>query len=367
MKPKKIILAMSGGVDSSVAALLLKKQGYEVHGFFMNCNLFGKSKLPSKIDWQTDEKILKKICKKLNIALHTFDCELGYTKKVIQPMINDYKKGLTPNPDTLCNKVGKFPKMLALAKELNADHIATGHYARVKKTKSGFSLLRGKDKTKDQSYFLCKLNQKILSKTLFPLGNLTKSEVRKIAKKNKFQNWDKRGSRSICYLGKIDLKAFLRKHIPQHTGNLLSPENEVMGTHPGAAYFTIGETIKEKTGFVINKKFRKQHAGQKLYIAKKLSNNEIQIAPKDHPLLKTKKVFLKSFKQINPKEKLPNKDLKSRIRHLGALYSGKLKKENRRYTFTFNKAQEGVAPGQHLALYKKETLVARGEIRLKLR
>ena len=255
--------------------------------------------------------------------------------------------------------------MLALAKQLNADHISTGHYVRIKRTKSGFSLLKGKDKTKDQSYFLCELNQKILSKTLFTLGNLTKSEVRKIARKNKFPNWDKRSSRGICYLGKIDLKAFLKKHIPQRIGPLLSPENEIIGTHPGVAYFTIGETIKEKTGFVINKKFRKQYAGKKLYIAKKLSNNKIQIAPKGHPLLKTKKIFLKSFRRINPKEKLPNRNLKARIRHLGTLHAGKLKKENLRYAFTFNKAQEGVAPGQHLALYKKETLVACGEIRLR--
>lgn len=359
---QKVILGMSGGVDSSVAALLLQKKGFEVHGFFMNCNPHGNSKLPSAIDWKEEELILKKICHKLKIQLHIVDCELGYEKKIIQPMIGCYKKGLTPNPDILCNKIGKFPRMLKLAKGIGADYIATGHYARIKKTKNGFALFQGKDKTKDQSYFLCELNQKILSKTLFPLGNLTKKEVRKIAKKNNFPNWDKRGSRGICYLGPINLKKFLRKNIPEKIGKLLNPERQIIGSHSGTMFFTIGERIKDKDGFVIEKRYRRIYAGKKLYVAKKNKNNEIIIAPENHPLLKTKKIIIKKFKQINLKEKLKIR-LKGSIRHLGELIPGKLKKEKKDWVFTFNKGIKGVAPGQYIALYNKEALAACGEIR----
>src|SRR3989338_3936521 len=204
MGNKKVILGMSGGVDSSVAAYLLQREGWEVVGFFMNCNVSGKSKLRSAIDWRREERDLKRICSKLGIKYVVADCDIGYDKKVIGKMVEDYRRGLTPNPDTLCNKIGKFPKMFKLMKELGASRIATGHYARMKDGK----LYSGTDKTRDQSYFLIEVNKKYLEKCLFPVGEMTKIEVRVLARKLGFSNWNKKGSRGICYLGKIDVKGF---------------------------------------------------------------------------------------------------------------------------------------------------------------
>lgn len=375
----KVILGMSGGVDSSVAALLLKRQGYEVIGYFMtlrnsvsrgdqepevldDCGSRGKTMWPSSIDWKEDERILRKICKKVGVReLIMADCELGYEKKIIGPMFEDYEKGLTPNPDILCNAVGKFPNMLKIAKERGAKYIATGHYARIKMKGGKAELLTGKDKKKDQSYFLCNLDQEILSKCLFPIGDYTKDEIRKIARRNKFENWNKRGSRGICYLGKIDMKKFLQERIKKKKGKVLSHEGKKVGEHPGVMYFTIGERVRDAKGLNIDNSYRKRFTGR-LFIAKKRGNT-IVIAPEGHELLKTKKVFIKGFGWSGEREKIPSK-LKARIRHLGELNSGKLSKKNGRWVFEFDKGVVGVAPGQYLVLYKGQRVVACGEMRL---
>lgn len=357
---KKVILGMSGGVDSSVAALLLQRQGFEVIGFMMNCDPFGKSKLPSTIDWQKEERDLRAICSKLGIELHVHDCEVGYGKKVIGRMIKDYSRGLTPNPDTLCNKIGKFPKMLKLAKEIGADFIATGHYARVRRGKEGFELLMGVDKNKDQSYFLSDMNQRTLSKTLFPIGVLTKTQVREIARRAGFGNWNKKSSRGICYLGKIDVKEFLKSRIPSKVGKVILPSGEIVGEHPGIFYFTIGERVGEKSGVKIDRK--KVGSGEKLYVAAKLKGNKLMVAFSEDDALKTRKVYVKGFRMINPRAELPLK-VRARIRHLGEMHSGKLRKSDGKWIFEFSRGVEGVAPGQIIAFYSGERMVASGEIR----
>ncbi|MBU1051495.1 MAG: tRNA 2-thiouridine(34) synthase MnmA [Nanoarchaeota archaeon] len=362
---KKVILAMSGGVDSSVAALLLQEQGYEVYGFFMNASPLGKPPWPSTIKWKDEEKTLRKICKKLGIKLIVKNCEKGYEEKVIGPMFKDYERGLTPNPDILCNNVGKFPLLLKLAKEHGADFIATGHYVRVRKGKKGYELLRGKDKKKDQSYFLVGLGQKYLSRVIFPVGGLTKEEVRNIAREAGFENWNKRGSRGICYLGKIDMKKFLRERIKEKHGRVLDSDGNVIGTHPGTWFFTIGEKTGERKGFFLEKKFRKKYAGKKIYVARKEKGNVLVVAPFGHEILKLKKIWIKGLKFVNVKEKVNGKKFKARIRHLGELYGGKLGKSKGRWIFEFSQGQEGVAEGQFIVLYDGERLVGGGEIRLR--
>lgn len=352
---------MSGGVDSTVAAMLLQQQGYEVIGFFMNASQKSSKKWPTTIDWKADEKLLKEICERLNIKLHILDCEEGYERKVISKMFQDYQRDLTPNPDILCNNVGKFPGLYKLMKKENADFIATGHYARIKQTPQGAQLMTGKDKSKDQSYFLFGLPQKLLRKCLFPLGDLTKEQVRAIAQKNHFPNYDKRSSRGICYLGKIDMKSFLHSRISEHPGTVFDPEGNKIGTHPGTVFFTIGERAREKKGLTINPKYKRKTNNAILYVAKK-QKNKLIIAPAGHEALKTKQVKIKSFKLIN-KNDFPKTNLKARIRHLGELYPGKLSKKNNRWIFTFAKPQEGVAPGQIIVLHHKDRLIAGGEIR----
>lgn len=359
---KKVVLAMSGGVDSSVAALLLKKQGYQVHGFFMNCNQKSARKWPSAINWEEEEKYIREICFKLGIDdLFILDCEEGYERKIISKMFRDYFRGLTPNPDILCNNIGKIPGLLKRAKAIGAEFIATGHYARVRRGLMGFELLEAKDKEKDQSYFLCGIGQKYLRRLIFPVGDLTKEEVREIALKEGFSNWNKRGSRGICYLGKIDMKRFLHERIKEKQGEVLSSSGEVIGSHPGSFYFTIGERVKERDGVLLNRK--KVDARAKYYVAKKLSGNRIVVAIESDEILKTCEVFIKGFKSVNPSEKLPLR-LKARVRHLGEKYSGRLLKKDGRWKFVFSRGVFGVAPGQFIVFYDSEKLVAGGEIRL---
>jgi tRNA-specific 2-thiouridylase len=364
MKNKKVVLGMSGGVDSSIAAFLLKRKGYEVYGFFMNCGPRGKVPWPTSINWLEEEKIVRKICEILGIKLFVKDCEESYEKNIISPMFKDYKKGFTPNPDILCNNSGKFPSLLKKAKEIGADYIATGHYARVKKGKKGYELLMGKDKTKDQSYFLVGLNQKFLSKILFPVGELTKEQVRRLAKANNFPNWNKQGSRGICYLGKIDMKKFLHERIKEKKGKIADTEGKIIGEHKGTEFFTIGEKIGEGKGTVLDNKFRNKFGGR-WYVARKEKGNVLVVAPENHPILKTKKVFIKKFHLINSKEKIPKRKLKARIRHLGELNKGSLSKKGKRRKFIFDKGVKGIAEGQFIVLYEGKKVVGGGEVRLK--
>ena len=359
---KTVLIGLSGGVDSSVAALLLKRQGYEVIGAYIDSfsDKATEEAMCKNSSREGDKEIARIMALFLGIRFIILDYKDEYNNKVIKPMINSYKKGLTPNPDTLCNKLIKFPFLWKEARKLKADFIATGHYAKVKKSKSskGYELFAGKDKTKDQSYFLYSLSQNDLSHTLFPLGNLTKAEVRKIAKRNKFPNYNKRGTTGLCFVGKMDMFAYLKKNIPSKTGKVLSPEGKIIGTHPGASYFTIGQRIGPRLSIQLNKKA----GNQKLYVAEKKKGNILIVAPENHPALKRRIVSIKKFHQINPKDKIPSSNLKARIRHLGSLISGRLLKKRGNYFFAFKKPQKAIACGQAIVVYHKSKVVGGGEI-----
>ncbi len=359
-KQKTVLLGMSGGVDSSVAALLLQQQGYKVIGAFMKNFSDTKNPLTAECAWVDERRSALKIAALLNISLITLDYEDEYKRHVIDPLFADYKRGITPNPDILCNTLIKFPFLLAAAQKHGAQYIATGHYARIKKTSRGFQLLQGKDKQKDQSYFLADLSQKDLEHTLFPLGTYTKDRVREIAKEHKFPNWNKLGTRGICFVGKQDMQQFLKQRIPEKTGAVKDTEGIPLGTHRGIAFYTIGQKAGEHIGIRIQKP--RGFEGSRFYIAaKNIKKNELIIAPEGHPALLTKTVRLTKFHRINPKEKLPSK-LRTRIRHLGSLHPGILKKRGSQYLFTFDCPQEAVAPGQTLVLCKGAQVVASGQI-----
>ncbi|MBI2452056.1 tRNA 2-thiouridine(34) synthase MnmA [Candidatus Pacearchaeota archaeon] len=362
---KKVVVGISGGVDSSVAALLLKRQGYEVIGVFLKNYSETKNKLGGECNWIEERRIAQKIAAMLKIPLVTVDYEKEYRKLVIDKMFNDYKKGLTPNPDVLCNKVNKFPGLLRVAKGFGADWIATGHYARIKNGKKGFELLAGKDRTKDQSYFLHQLGQGTLSKVIFPLGEYKKERIRKIAKNKGFPNWNKKGTSGICFVGKVDMKKFLKKKIKEKQGKVFSPEGEVIGKHSGTMFFTIGERAGEKKGFRVDEEYRKKFSGKKLYVAEKRKGNVLVIAPEGNSALQAKEVFIKDFHLINPREKIPGKGLKARIRHLGKLNSGKLRREKGRWSFNFDRGIFGIAEGQFIVIYKGDKVIGGGEIRRK--
>ena len=358
---KTILLGMSGGVDSSVAALLLKKQGYKVIGAFMKNFSDTKNPLSGECSYLEDKRMAQKISTLLKIPLIIIDSEKEYKAKVINPMFKAYSKNLTPNPDTLCNKIIKFPLLWKKAKSLKADFIATGHYARIKKTPKGFSLLSGKDKTKDQSYFLYQLSQEDLSHTLFPIGGLTKSQVRNIAKKNKFPNWNRHGTAGVCFVGNIDFKSFLKKKIKEKPGKVFSPEGNIVGSHPGAMFFTIGERVRPKNGIIISDAYRNSH-GEKLYISSK-KGNILVIAPQNHQSLKKDRITIKNLHLINPNLRL-NGNIKARIRHLSKLESGTLKRIKGKLTFILKKPLEGIAEGQAIVLYQGSKVLGGGDIRV---
>ena len=239
MTKARVVVGMSGGVDSSVAALLLKQQGYEVIGLFMK-------------NWEdddTDEYCSSRqdlidaasVADIIGIPLEAVNFSAEYKERVFSHFLAEYQAGRTPNPDVLCNAEIKFKAFLEHASGLGADHIATGHYAQVRETNGEFQLLKGEDGTKDQSYFLYRLNQAQLSRTLFPIGHLYKRDVRRIAHEHGLPNFSKKDSTGICFIGERPFREFLGRYLPDKPGEIRTSANVLMGTHAGLMYYTIGQ------------------------------------------------------------------------------------------------------------------------------
>jgi len=356
---------MSGGVDSSVAALLLQKKGYEVIGAFMKNYSNTKNSL-GECAWRGERRFALKIAAQLNIPLITLDFEKQYKKQVVNEMFKKYKKGITPNPDIDCNQKIKFPLLIKEAKKRGIDLIATGHFA--KKNKKN-QLLRAKDESKDQSYFLYRIKKSELKSCLFPIGNLTKKKVREIAKKNNFPNFDKKSTVGICFIGKINLKKFLQQKIKPKKGKILDPEGNQIGEHDGIYYYTIGQRLGPRYGLEIEKKgsLSKEGVGQgssqknlkKWYIAKKdLKKNILIVAPEGHELNFRKKIIIKNTHWIDSKPKY--KKVYARIRHVGELLPAKLDLEKNQVIL--KKPITGISQGQAIVLYKGKKCLGGGEI-----
>ncbi|MCH8986979.1 tRNA 2-thiouridine(34) synthase MnmA, partial [Patescibacteria group bacterium] len=235
-KNAKVIVAMSGGVDSSVSAAFLKKAGFNVTGMFMKCwsvkDPFGEHCTSSD-----DERMARLAAAKIGIPFYSINLIDEYKKRVVDYMLAGYKKGITPNPDVMCNKEIKFGLFFEKAMELGADYVATGHYAIVRDG----NIFAGKDPEKDQSYFLTFINAKLLPKILFPIGTFKKTRVREIAKKLGLPNADRKDSQGICFIGEVDFVEFLKAYIPTKKGNIVNTEGRTVGKHNGAWYYTIGQ------------------------------------------------------------------------------------------------------------------------------
>lgn len=280
---KKVILGLSGGVDSSVAAYILLEQGYDVEAVFMrnwdsalNNDILGNPTAydeicPQEIDFQD----AKKVADKLGIIIHKVDFVKEYWDYVFAYFLSEYKLGRTPNPDIMCNKEVKFKAFLDYAEKLNCDYIAMGHYARVIHEFNEAKLLRGIDDNKDQTYFLCQLNQKQLQKALFPIGHLTKPEVRKIAKKLDLATADKKDSTGICFIGERNFNEFLQNYLPAQSGKMMTLAGQVVGSHSGLMHYTIGQRKGLGIGGAGNPWF---------VVGKKLANNVLFVEQGfDHP------------------------------------------------------------------------------------
>ena len=270
-KKKVIFIGLSGGVDSSVSAAILKSQGYKVKGVFIKVWQPGIA-LTGGCTWREDRLDAMRVCTKLDIPFYTLDLQKKYKKEVVDYMIREYKEGRTPNPDIMCNKHIKFGGFFDWAMKNGADYVATGHYARVNKTSSDYLLLAGRDKNKDQSYFLWALTQRELSKTLFPVGNIKKTDVRRLARKYGLPTASKKDSQGVCFIGKIDMADFLKHFLKTKPGKVLGEKGEIIGIHQGAELYTIGQ----RHGFNIT--HISPNSGRNFVIEKNIKNNTITVS-----------------------------------------------------------------------------------------
>ena len=386
---KTVFVGMSGGVDSSVSAAMLKEQGYDVVGVFI------KTWHPDFLVCNEEEERLDaiRVATHLNIPFLTFDFEDIYKKEVADYMIQEYKEGRTPNPDVMCNKYVKFGAFLKKALSLGADYVATGHYAQIQKTSSHFSSLRpspeyrggtlgklkmernfldlykGIDPSKDQSYFLWTLKQEQLSKILFPIGHLKKTQVRKLAKKYKLPVAEKKDSQGICFLGAVDLKEFLKHYIKEKIGDVLDQDGKKIGYHNGVVFHTLGE----RHGFTITKKSFNDRAYY--VIGKDIKKNILYVSQNKNFLMSDLKNskrsdlgevknFCFNIKSINWISEIPdsNKDYTAQIRYHGELFSCRVKiinKENAQIIFSKSIL---VASGQSIVVYDKDICIGGGVI-----
>lgn len=361
---------MSGGVDSSVAALLLIEQGFEVEGLFMK-------------NWEEDDdeqycaaavdlKDASAICQTLDIKLHTINFSSEYWDRVFQHFLNEYSAGRTPNPDILCNKEIKFRAFLEHAKTLGAEKIATGHYARTRvvdnKTHTQIQLpkiqlpriqlLRGLDNNKDQSYFLHALNQYQLSHAIFPIGEFDKTLIRELAKKNNLITHDKKDSTGICFIGERRFTTFLEKFLPAKPGVIHTIDGESIGTHNGLMYYTLGQRKGLGIGGL------KESFETPWYVVEKDMRNNILIVAQghNHPAMFHNTLVTSQINWVEEKQPANNK-LTAKIRYRQRDQDCTLSKiGNQRYHVRFDEAQRAITPGQSIVFYQDEVCLGGGII-----
>ncbi len=361
MNKKNIIVGMSGGVDSSVTALVLLEQGHHVTGLFMK-------------NWEEDDGTdyctaledladAQQVCDKLGIELKTVNFAAEYWDEVFEVFLSEFKRGRTPNPDILCNKHVKFKAFLNYAiEDLGAEYIATGHYARVGFTNNHYQLLKGLDPNKEQSYFLYTLGQKALSKTLFPIGEMMKPELRALAKKAGFDNYQKKDSTGICFIGERKFKEFLQRYLPTQAGEMRTPEGQYIGQHHGLMYYTLGQRQGLGIGGV------KNAPDEPWYVLEKELANNILIVGQghQHPLMLHNSLEAGQLDWCNnqPLIKAINCRAKTRYRQQDqACYLEPL--VNNRCRAIFEQPQRAITPGQSVVFYQEDICLGGGVIEYK--
>jgi len=393
---QRVIVGLSGGVDSSVAAYLLKQQGYEVIGLFMKNWHDDSVTISDECPWLDDSNDAMLVAEKLGIPFQTVDLSKQYKKRIVDYMFNEYERGRTPNPDVLCNREIKFDVFMKIAMELGADYIATGHYCRKssfeKDGKNIFQLLAGKDSNKDQSYFLCQLSQEQLAKTLFPIGELTKPEVRKIAAKIDLITADKKDSQGLCFIGKVKLPDFLQQQLKPKEGLIVEipqdndmykqelpdfnseeeklqyssrkleysiTDGKIVGKHQGAHYFTKGQRKGLAVGGTVEPLF---------VIETNVDENVIYTGQgKSHPGLYKSVLFVTNEELHWIREDLALEidqtlDVFVRIRYRQPLQKATLHKVSSGLYVAFEKPQSAITEGQFVAWYLDDELVGSGVI-----
>lgn len=353
----RVIVGMSGGVDSSVSALLLMQQGYQVEGLFMK-------------NWDEDDGTeyctakedladAQSVCDRLAIKLHTANFAAEYWDNVFEHFLNEYRAGRTPNPDILCNREIKFKAFLEYAEVLGADFIATGHYTRLRREGEHTYLLRGLDKNKDQSYFLHAVSEQQLSKTLFPVGELAKPRVREIAEQHDLVTHNKKDSTGICFIGERRFRDFLQQYIPAQPGDIVTPDNEVIGRHQGLMYHTIGQ----RQGLGIGGMQGRDESPW--YVAgKDLETNQLlAVQGKDHPELFAPALLAEGVEWINGEAPAQQFRCTAKIRYRQTDQHCEVELlEDGQYRVVFDEPQRAVAPGQSVVFYQDECCLGGGVI-----
>ena len=351
---KKIIVGMSGGVDSSITAVLLKQSGYDVSGLFMKnweeddsddaCN--------SKRDY--DDAL--RISKKLGIKLSMVNFSDKYWDLVFKRFINELNQGLTPNPDIYCNKEIKFNYFMNYALSLGCDKVATGHYAMIKGNEPDLTLNIPKDRSKDQTYFLYMLNQSIMKNLLFPLQDIDKNEVKNIAKDFDLSIYQKKESMGICFIGKKDFSSFIKKYINTKHGNICDEDGYVLGEHDGLFNYTIGQRKGIRVGG--NKNYREKPW---FVVSKDINQNKLIISQDEDRLIALGKVGLESMSWVRsqPPENLK---CKARFRHGGKLIPVNITKDNNKYYLDMLDGERAITPGQSAVLYNGDECIGGGII-----
>lgn len=336
---KKVFVGLSGGVDSAVSAALLKREGYEVTGVFIRA--WQPDWLPCS--WREERRDAMRAALALDIPFLFLDLEQEYKKAVVDQMLAEYKAGRTPNPDVLCNREIKFGHFWEFAKARGADFIATGHYAQT----AGGELAEGADKEKDQSYFLWTLKKDELAHVLFPVGGLEKSEVRKLAHEFALPVADKKDSQGICFMGSVTMEEFLSHFISSKPGKVLNVEGEVIGTHEGLIYYTVGE----RRGFEVTKKGAS--SGPFYVIWKDMKKNALVVSDKEEEIeeCSPKKIILKNVNWINEPA---GAELSARIRYRGEKLPCTLAVEGKKLAVEFAEPVRGLSLGQSIVFYEGE-------------
>ncbi len=382
---KRVVVGLSGGVDSSVAAALLVEQGYDVIGVFMKNWHDTEFTISDECPWEEDSKDALLVAEKLGIPFQTLDLSETYKERIVDYMFREYEAGRTPNPDVLCNREIKFDVFLDAAIALGADYVATGHYCQKRTTeidgKEVHHLIAGADSNKDQSYFLCQVNQDQLAKALFPIGHLQKSEVRKIAEENDLITAEKKDSQGLCFIGKVRLPDFLQQQLKPKAGKIIEiasnstiynngieefepviyseQQGEVVGQHQGAHFYTIGQRKGLGVGGKLEPLF---------VIATDVDTNSIYVGMGDnHPGLKRHGLRIEpdDIHWVRPDLVLANGEqmtCKCRIRYRQPLQKATLTKTEQGLFILFDEPQKAVAAGQFAAWYIDDELIGSGVI-----
>jgi tRNA-specific 2-thiouridylase len=389
----RVVIGLSGGVDSSVAAFLLKEQGHDLVALFMVNWHERVGNITSACTWEEDALIAQMVAKKLDIPFHIVDLSKDYKKRVVDYMFAEYQAGRTPNPDVLCNREIKFDTFLEEALKFDADFVATGHYCRKGETivdgKPVYQLLAGKDPNKDQSYFLCQLSQQQLSKAMFPVGDLLKPEVREIARKQNLPTAERKDSQGICFVGKVDLPTFLQQQLDPKKGNTIeidadfiskkkhmevTEENyrklcfpfpykpwngKIIGEHQGAHFYTIGQ----RKGLNIG-----GHKEPLFVIGTDVQRNIVYVGEgQEHPGLHRKGLFIAANDMHWIRTDLvmqtgEKRDYEIRIRYRQPLEKGTIHLKEEGAYFIFENEQRGITSGQFAAWYDGDELIGSGVI-----